>query len=101
MWLCLRYLASFTQRTLTHNDLLLMNDIRRNILFNVYQQCENQTFPVTLNAKKEELARELNMNLRTLYRHLDRLYKENLLTPVHGKITISQKQYAQIYNELF
>lgn len=100
LWLCLRYLAAFTQKTLTQNDQLLLNDLRQNILFKAYQQCQNSSFPVVLLVKKEVLAQELNVPLRTLYRKLYSLYEEGILSSKNGKITVNQQQYNLICQEL-
>lgn len=100
LWLCLRYLASFTQKTLTQNEQLLLNNLRQNILFKAYQQCQNSSFPVVLHVKKEVLAQELNVPLRTLYRKLNSLYEEGILSSKNGKITVSKQQYNLICQEL-
>lgn len=99
-WMCLRYLSSFIHKTLSQNDNLLMNDIRQNLLLYIYRQCQEKSFPVILTVKKEELAQELNVNLRTLYRKLNLLYEEDLLTPGHRKIIVTQKQFTHITQEL-
>ena len=45
---------------------------------------------------KEELAQLLNISLRTLYRHLDCLYAEELIATEHGKIVIYESHYQKI-----
>ena len=55
---------------------------------------------MTVQIQKKELAQDLNMNLRTLYRHLDKFYEEGILSAHKGKIWISRKQYLKIGAEL-
>lgn len=55
--------------------------------------CLGKEFPVTVHLTKEELASGLNLNLRTVYRYLARLYEEGLLSSVRGKIVITREQH--------
>lgn len=82
-------------------DQLMLDTPRRSILTKLYHYCQDQTFPVIVANKKEELAQDLNMNLRTLYRHLEKLYDSGLLSSHRGKISISRTQYQMIEDELF
>ncbi len=101
MWHSLCYLSDFIYRTLEQNEELMMNDARSNILRWLYRYGEKNDFPQVVNVKKEDLARELNIHLRTLYRKLDGLYGEGLISARHGKIQITRDQYGWIYNTLF
>lgn len=96
MWMTMQFLASFIADYINSSDLLILNDPKNNILSKLYQYCIGKTFPVVVHYKKEDLARDLNLNLRTMYRYLDQFYKENLLSSVKGKITITQEQHKAI-----
>ena len=100
MWLALLWLANFTKEMLARDDELLLNDSRRNILLWIYRYGAENGFPARLPIRKEELAHELNLNLRTLYRKLDELYAEDLLGRDRGKIAISPEQYQRIAREI-
>lgn len=100
MWMSLRFLSSFLADYIDSSDLLILNDPEALILSGIYSYCVGKTFPVTLPYKKEELARELNLNLRTLYRYLRRFYELDLLGRRKGKITVSQRQHRAIADHL-
>ncbi|MFR3948329.1 MAG: hypothetical protein ACLTZM_15395 [Ruminococcus sp.] len=42
----------------------------------------------------------MNMNLRSMYRHMNKLYTTGLCSSQKGKIIISAEQYRQIEEEL-
>lgn len=96
LWLTIQFLSSFMADYISASDLLILNSPKYQILSKVYKHCAGKTFPVTLPDTKEDLARDLNLNLRTMYRYLDRCYQEGMLSSVKGKITVSQKQYEEI-----
>lgn len=100
MRLFMEHLSVFYLECTSGTDQLILNTPARSILIKLRQYCQNQTLPVTIRVTKEELAQDLNMNLRTLYRHLDKLYGSGMLSSRKGKITISQKQLAMIEEEL-
>ena len=95
-WINIQYLSSFINQVLTENDGLLLNNTRDKLLLQLYQYCPNSHFPVIVKTKKENLAQILNISLRTLYRQLDALYKEGLLSSKKGKILITEEQYYKI-----
>lgn len=95
-WLNMQYLSSFIDRVLTENENLLLNNTRDKLLLQIFQYCENKEFPVVVKTKKEELAQLLNTSLRTLYRQLDCLYSEGLISSEHGKIIIYEPQYREM-----
>jgi CRP-like cAMP-binding protein len=45
---------------------------------------------------REELAKACGVNVRTIYRIMNKLAKENLVTLTHGKIKLSEKQIDQL-----
>ncbi len=100
MTMCLEFVSVSYLECTQVADQLMLNPPLRSILIKLYQYCHNETFPVTITITKEELAQNLNMNLRTLYRHLDKLYASGFLTPQKGKITITELQYKRIKDEL-
>jgi len=95
-WISIQYLASFINQVLTEHDDLLLNNTRNKILLQLYYYSSTMHFPIIVKTQKEELAQLLNINLRTLYRQLDVLYKEDLISSSHGKIVITEEQYYKI-----
>ena len=96
MWMTMQFLSSFLADYIDSSDLLILNDPKHIILSKLYQYCLGKTFPVTVHYKKEDLARDLNLNLRTMYRYLNQFYKSDLLSSNKGKITITQEQHKAI-----
>ena len=95
-WINIQYLSSFINQVLTENDSLLLNNTRDKLLLQLYQYCPGTRFPTILKVKKEELAQILNISLRTLYRQLDFLYSEGLISSSRGNILITEMQYQKI-----
>lgn len=96
MWMIMQFLSSFIADYIDSSDLLILNDPEARLLSKLYSYCIGKKFPVTVQYKKEELARDLNMNLRTMYRYLDRFYQTGVIDRWKGKIVISQKQHQAI-----
>lgn len=95
-WINIQYLSSFINRVLTENDDLLLHSTQDKLLLYLYQHCVETHFPAIVRVKKEELAQILNISLRTLYRQLDILYAEGLISSNRGKILITEEQYREI-----
>lgn len=96
MWLTMQFLSSFLSDYIDFSDLLILNDPKHVILSRLYQYCLGKEFPVTVHYKKEDLARDLNLNLRTMYRYLDQYYKTGVLSTQKGKIVVSEEQHLRI-----
>ena len=100
MMMSMQFLCIFFKEHIQTTDRLMLDTPRRSILSRLYHYCTGLPFPVTIQIKKEELAQDLNMNLRTLYRQLDKLYGENLVSTQRGKIHITKEQFERIEAEL-
>lgn len=100
MWMIMQFLSSFIAEYIDSSDLLILNDPEARLLSKLYRYCIGKNFPVTVRYRKEELARDLNMNLRTLYRYLDKFYQKGILGRWRGKIVISQEQHQAISDYL-
>ena len=101
MMMTVQMMCVFFLEHLQNTDRLILNSPRLTILSKLHQYCCNRTFPVTVHMSKEALAQDLHMNLRTLYRHLDKLYEEQVITSHRGKTSISKEQFQHIEHELF
>ena len=100
LMMSMQFLCIFFNEHVQTTDQLILGVPRRSILLKMYRYCTDRPFPVIVQIKKKELAQDLNMNLRTLYRYLDKFYAEGILSAHKGKIWISKKQYLQIGAEL-
>lgn len=96
MWLTMQFLSGFLSDYIDSSDLLILNDPKHIILSKLYRYCLGKPFPVTVHYKKEDLARDLNLNLRTMYRYLDQFYQSGVLSSKKGKITITEEQHLAI-----
>ena len=101
MMMSVQLMCVFFLEHLQNTDRLILNSPRLSILSKLHQYCADHTFPVIVQIKKEELAQDLHMNLRTLYRHLDRLYEDRILSSHKGKISITYEQFQLIEAELY
>ena len=101
MMMAMQMMCVFFLEHLQNTDRLILNSPRLSILSKLHQYCVERPFPVTVQIKKEELAQDLHMNLRTLYRHLDKLYEDRILSSSKGKIIISKEQFRLREQELF
>jgi len=100
LMMSMQFLCIFFREHVQTTDQLMLDVPRRSILLKLYHYCAERPFPVTVQIQKKELAQDLNMNLRTLYRYLDKFYEEGILSAHKGKIWISRKQYLKIEAEL-
>lgn len=92
----LYFLARFTDRMLNRNDRLALNTPYQNLLLSLYDAATGQPLPFTLPGTKAEMAESLGMNLRTLYRQLNRLERQGLLVRHKGKIQVDLACYRKI-----
>lgn len=57
----------------------------------------NKHRPYICPYTREDLAKILNINLRTLYRYLESMKKENLITSIRGKLVITDQHFALLH----
>lgn len=96
MWMTMKFMASFMTDYFEIYDYMLLHNPKFNVLSKLYRYCIGKSFPVTIPFKKEDLARDLNLNLRTLYRYLDQMYEDGYLSSSKGKIMITAQQHQKI-----
>lgn len=98
--LSLTYLAKFTHRMLDRNDQLTLNQPFKNLLLYLIENCYGKKFPVSLSSNKQEIAQLLNISSRTMFRYLDQLENEKMISRSHGKIVISEDSYKRLLKTL-
>lgn len=89
-------LAAFTDRMLNRSDRLFLNTPYENLLLYLYDTCAGQPLPARLAERKSHIAETLNINLRTLYRYLDRLADEGVIQRKNGKILLDREGFAAL-----
>jgi CRP-like cAMP-binding protein len=92
----LSFLARFTDKMLNRNDQLTMNTPYENILIYFFEKSVGRALPVVIPSKKNEIAEQLNISNRTMYRLLEQLEQEGLIERSHGKIVVSKESFKKI-----
>ena len=92
----LQFLSRHVLRIMDENDLLLLPNIRDRILLYLYHSGDGAHFPFRLPVKREAMAQNLNISLRTLFRQLDALEEEGIICIEHGKIILTQAQHTHL-----
>ncbi|HCG64159.1 MAG: hypothetical protein A2Y31_00130 [Spirochaetes bacterium GWC2_52_13] len=95
------FLATFIDRLLARSDRMTLNTDRQNLLLYCLDACKYERFPTVIVVRKETMAAELNMNLRTLYRKISQLRDEGLIGNHKGKIRIDREQYDTMKRETY
>lgn len=94
--LTLEYLAGVMEESISKSDRTLFHTALQNLVLYLHRQCQGLERPCVLPISRRTMSEELNINLRTLYRYLDRLKEENLISVNRGKISIDGEQYARL-----
>ena len=92
----MKSLAMYVRSTIAHSDRLSTHNNSENLLLYLNEKCKDGTFPKIITVGKKQIAEELNMNLRTLYRQLDALVDQGFIGRNQGKIVISEHQYIKM-----
>lgn len=93
----LEYLALVMEHSLAKNDSALFHTGIQNLAIYLYGACSGQSFPHTITSDRKTMSEELNINLRTLYRYIDKLKGEGTVSIVRGKIVIDKEQAAKLW----
>ncbi len=94
--IALSFLAKFTDKMLNRNDQLTLNTPYENLLIYLFERSAGKAFPVVIPASKHDIAAQLNISNRTLYRQLEQLEQEGMIQRRSGKIVISEAAFKQI-----
>ncbi|MDR0406060.1 MAG: Crp/Fnr family transcriptional regulator [Clostridiales bacterium] len=90
----LRYLAWLAKRNMDKLELKAIAHPRDILARFLHQNCIGKPLPHVIKLTKGQIAEELHINLRTLYRYMTRLADAGLIQIQHGKIVIDQSNYA-------
>lgn len=91
-----RYLSALTERSFNQRNREKLLTEYQNLLLYLYRHTFGKSAPVSLRLERKIMSEELNINLRTLYRYLNRLKEEQQISVVHGLIFLSEEQLTML-----
>ncbi len=94
------YLAKLLSSTATKNQNTLLYSGIENLIIYLHNHCTDKKLPHTINTDREKMANTLNINLRTLYRYLDRLEQEGYIKKENRKIVIEKTHLAKMAKKI-
>ncbi len=94
--LTLEYLAGMVQHNFRRNDRNLLNSGMENLLLYIHQYCTGKRLPTILPVERKIMSEELGINLRTLYRYINRLKEEGLISIQKGKIQVTSEEFRRL-----
>lgn len=91
--LALKDLCVLAERAMNRTEYQALHRPRDNLAIFLHQNCRTaREFPHVIRITRREMAEQLNLHLRSLYRYLDDLKLDGLCSVVHGHITITKEQ---------
>lgn len=91
--LALKDLCVLAERAMSRTEYQALHRPRDNLAIFLYQSCrEARQFPHVIRITRREMAEQLHLHLRSLYRYLNDLKMDGLCSVVHGHITITKEQ---------
>lgn len=92
----LRYLAVLAVRNMDKADQKALVSPRDSLGFYLYRSALGKHLPCFLPVSREQLAAELHLNLRTLYRYLDWYKAQGMLLPRRGKLAMDKGCFQKL-----
>lgn len=92
-----------SQTNMNTSELKSMIHPRDMLGHHLFHLASEKELPFVVPSTRVHLAEDLHMNLRTLYRYLDRLYQKGYIQLIHGKIVIDEDCFSKMktrYQEL-
>ena len=91
--LALQDLCILAERAMNRTEYQALHHPRDNLAIFLHHNCRDaREFPHTIRITRREMAEQLHIHLRSLYRYLDDLKMYGLCSVVHGHITITREQ---------
>lgn len=91
--LALQDLCILAERAMNRTEYQALHHPRDNLAIFLHHNCRDaREFPHTIRITRREMAEQLHIHLRSLYRYLDDLKMDGLCSVVHGHITITREQ---------
>lgn len=98
--LMLKYMMYLNNRCYEKNYKELTNTNEESVLIYIYNSCIGHRLPYKILIDRKNMALELNIGLRTLYRHIEKLRKLGIITINCGKIMVDEYQFKRIGEKL-
>ncbi len=85
-----------SQTNMNTSELKSMIHPRDMLGHHLFHLAEDQALPFIVPSTRVHLAEDLHMNLRTLYRYLDKLHQEGYIELNHGKVVINKECFLKM-----
>lgn len=95
-----RYLSSLTEYSFRQRNSEKFLSEYENLLLYLYRKTFGKKAPVSLKLNRKTMSEELNINLRTLYRYLNKLKEENQISIIHSLIVLSDEQLRMLESRI-
>lgn len=95
----IHYLAWLAVRNMDKSELKAITRPIDILLRYLYLEAQRKELPYTIPFTREDMANELHINLRTLYRYIDRLEEQGFLHLQKAKISIDQEAFERLRAE--
>lgn len=92
----IKYLASFSKSRIENISKSMSLSKYENLLFYLHSHTIGNFLPVIITENKSFIADYLNINNRTLYRYLDRLDREDIISRKGQSIVINSENYKNL-----
>lgn len=96
MSLCLDFMSSYIASTINRDHRERSESVEHNILNFFYNSCLTMDFPVEISTNKDFLADFFGINIRTLYRYLNKWEDEKILERDGQKIFITEESFEKL-----
>jgi CRP-like cAMP-binding protein len=92
----IQYLAMFSNHTIKASEYKTTLSPRDKLIVYLYNKGIGQSFPISIKDNKSFIADSLQINKRTLYRYLNDLTQEQIITRNKQAILISKENFEKI-----
>lgn len=90
-------------RVINYSDEVTLYDNPTRLMIYIINYCNQKTFSHeshTISARNTQIADDLGISARTLYRSINKLKEKNLLSTVNGNITVTNEQLIRMQDLL-
>ena len=92
----IKYLGYLARRNMDAWEYCNLYAPQDTLALNLYSWCREQALPFVLKMDRNDLAEYLHIQVRSLYRYLDILKRQNMCCIINGKITITEENFRTL-----
>ncbi len=92
----IKYLGYLARRNMDAWEYCNLYAPQDTLALQLYSWCREQTLPFVLKMDRNDLAEYLHIQVRSLYRYLDNLKRQNMCCTVNGKITVTEENFRAL-----